>query len=48
MRLRRQFRFDERKDLKDRLDSIRWVGMVLDKAGKELWEEVGLTRRVLG
>ena len=39
---------DEWKDVKERLESILWIGKVLDKAGKALWEEVQLTARALG
>lgn len=38
---------DEWKDVKERLESILWIGKVLDKAGKALWEEIQLTARAL-
>ena len=38
----------EWKDVKERLESILWIGSVLDKAGEALWEEVQLTARALG
>ena len=36
------------KDVKERLESILWIGTVLDNAGEALWEEVQLTGRALG
>ena len=38
----------EWKDVKQRLESILWIGSVLDKAGEALWEEIQLTAGALG
>ena len=38
----------EWKEVKERLESILWIGSVLDKAGEALWEEIRLTARALG
>ena len=47
VRLRRELELYEWEDVKERLEHVLWIGMVLDKAGEDLWEEVGLAWRVL-
>ena len=47
VRLRQELGIYEWEDVRDRLESVLWIGRALDKAGKDLWEKVGLAWRVL-
>ena len=47
VRLRRELELYEWEDVKERLEHVLWIGMVLDKPGEDLWEEVRLAWRVI-
>ena len=40
VQLRRSLGFDEWEDVREQLVRVLWIGAVLDRAGKALWEEV--------
>lgn len=42
VKLRRESRFEEWADVKERLENVLWIGTLLDIAGTDLWEEVEL------
>ena len=44
-RLRRQLGLDGWDDVKGRLESVLWIGKLLDEAGKGVWEEAELQSR---
>ena len=48
VRLCGDLQITEWRDVKERLESILWIGSVLDKAGEALWEEIQLTARAFG
>lgn len=48
MRLRYDLGIHEWEEVKDRLQNVLWIGKVLDKTGKALWEETQFTNTVLG
>ena len=43
VRLGRELGLEEWADVKERLEGVLWIGVLLDKAGTGLWEEVELT-----
>lgn len=43
VRLGRELGLEEWADVKERLEGVLWIGLLLDKAGTGLWEEVELT-----
>lgn len=42
VQLRRRLGYGEWEDVRERLNSVLWIGGVLDRAGQALWEEVRL------
>lgn len=48
MRLRYDLGIHEWEEVKERLQNVLWIGKVLDKTGKALWEETQFTNTVLG
>ena len=47
MRLRYDLGIDEWEEVKERLQNVLWIGEVLDKTSKTLWEETQVTSTVL-